>query len=747
MNNNSNNCGDCGTTCSECGRPWAICKQDGGCGCNKCKDIKFCEYGRMANGCIREKQPGCPMQAVIPSVTVESIEGIKNLADCLVHVSDINTTFYIDDKHRPIITWAGPIDIPGYDMEGNPNNYRDQIVTDVANQIAVIYDKSGNGYTFGLAENIDLQEQVNNKLDEMAKDGTLQDIIQEVLGSYDVYNFHTVMATKYYRSNEPEYGMQGGCVLPDGTIFQCTGNNSGTGFTGKLLHFAQDGTLLNSATVDYGHCNGCTYNSKTGKVVITSTQDESIGKYMIYEVDPTNLTETARYDLSTKGFPDEPYGIVYVEEDDTYVFCNYWYLDRDKYLWKTQSDYTLIESKQIDISVRSTSNIGRFGDYLGVNTINANNVMLFNLHTMDFYREVNIDPLVSDSWVITEVEWFDTRNGKIYLGFVPACATSPKSWGFGTKVYAMFDPAINYKEIRKTHTQFAPSDEIYYVDSSLAYNPLRDGSYDAPFSNINEALNSALRTKNVTGQVQIYVISDVTDTLIPFFSMNKRYNVAATYESNPMKFMSAFYVGPATKVIFNRGVTLTATGNDYEDHRVTCHGECLINGLLQMSDSSKTTIKANSMSEIACKMATAGVDLTDFYGKFINNNTERTNNNDIITKNNDPTSNLSWSVIGLYNQLTAIDTNKFQLPNLSKVTYVTIRYKLPNGNGKAKLEYETTITRIYNLYSQQLVKYIDGSNAEQIMKITISNQGVLTISGLGNVSDLENLRVIVYTAE
>lgn len=135
----------------------------------------------MANGCIREKQPGCPMQAVIPSVTVESIEGIKNLADCLVHVSDINTTFYIDDKHRPIITWAGPIDIPGYDMEGNPNNYRDQIVTDVANQEAVIYDKSGKGYLFGLAENIDLQEQVDNKIDEMAKDGTLDALLADYL--------------------------------------------------------------------------------------------------------------------------------------------------------------------------------------------------------------------------------------------------------------------------------------------------------------------------------------------------------------------------------------------------------------------------------------------------------------------------------------------------------------------------------------------------------------------------------------
>jgi len=217
MNNNSNNCGDCGTTCSECGRPWAICKQDGGCGCNKCKDIKFCEYGRMANGCIREKQPGCPMQAVIPSVTVESIEGIKNLADCLVHVSDINTTFYIDDKHRPIITWAGPIDIPGYDMEGNPNNYRDQIVTDTANQMAVIYDKSGNGYLFGLAENIDLQEQIDNKLDEMAEDGTLEEIITTYIQSNVAWTFDTVADMKagsnliagsyartlgYYRAND-----------------------------------------------------------------------------------------------------------------------------------------------------------------------------------------------------------------------------------------------------------------------------------------------------------------------------------------------------------------------------------------------------------------------------------------------------------------------------------------------------------------------------------------------------------------
>jgi len=174
----------------------------------------------MANGCIREKQPGCPMQAAIPSVTVESIEGIKNLADCLVHVSDINTTFYIDDKHRPIITWAGPIDIPGYDMEGNPNNYRDQIVTDVANQIAVIYDKSGKGYVFGLVENIDLQEQVNNKLDEMAEDGTLANLLNNYVDGflYPEVKVETkrdnTTKTTYYVATIPHLDDSGEAIVP-----------------------------------------------------------------------------------------------------------------------------------------------------------------------------------------------------------------------------------------------------------------------------------------------------------------------------------------------------------------------------------------------------------------------------------------------------------------------------------------------------------------------------------------------------
>lgn len=78
----------------------------------KCKYSDCClnEYAYKQKACIRNKQPDCEAQAVIPSITVETVDGITNLANCFVHVTSINTTFYVDDKHRPMIIWAGSVD-------------------------------------------------------------------------------------------------------------------------------------------------------------------------------------------------------------------------------------------------------------------------------------------------------------------------------------------------------------------------------------------------------------------------------------------------------------------------------------------------------------------------------------------------------------------------------------------------------------------------------------------------------------
>lgn len=106
--------------------------------------IEFSEYGNNVPGAFRPGAPKCPFIAAIPTLTVENINGLKGLADCLVHVANINTTYYIDDKHRMVITWAGPVEADGYDYADNPLKLRSQEVWDFANKRVIRYSAQGS---------------------------------------------------------------------------------------------------------------------------------------------------------------------------------------------------------------------------------------------------------------------------------------------------------------------------------------------------------------------------------------------------------------------------------------------------------------------------------------------------------------------------------------------------------------------------------------------------------------------------
>lgn len=184
------------TPCNSCGRPMQYCSCSGG--CNKCGDIKFSEYGCKHNACIRNKQPECPYTAVIPSVTVEDISNIKDLADCFVHVSKINTTFYIDDKHRITSVWQGPVEVGNYDIEENPLNLRSQFLFDYETGYVVYFNAQGKPMNLNDIDTIverlepELQEKINNKLNQMAEDGTLAEIIAEyAVEKVDYYKITT----------------------------------------------------------------------------------------------------------------------------------------------------------------------------------------------------------------------------------------------------------------------------------------------------------------------------------------------------------------------------------------------------------------------------------------------------------------------------------------------------------------------------------------------------------------------------
>lgn len=85
---------------------------------------------------------GCPI-ATIPIVSVETTDGLKTLANCFVHIEENNTTYYIDNRHRVLLMWAGPVESDNYDYATNPLNLRSQTVYDFENDRVIYYDKYG----------------------------------------------------------------------------------------------------------------------------------------------------------------------------------------------------------------------------------------------------------------------------------------------------------------------------------------------------------------------------------------------------------------------------------------------------------------------------------------------------------------------------------------------------------------------------------------------------------------------------
>lgn len=120
------------------------------CNCNKSFSTAS-EYPCKQPACFKAKRPDCLATAVIPSITVETVDGITTLANCLVHATSNNTTYYIDDKHRPMLVWAGPVEVDEYNYSTNPLNLRSQFcLTTVGGVYKEIYfDKRGVAHIIG----------------------------------------------------------------------------------------------------------------------------------------------------------------------------------------------------------------------------------------------------------------------------------------------------------------------------------------------------------------------------------------------------------------------------------------------------------------------------------------------------------------------------------------------------------------------------------------------------------------------
>lgn len=99
------------------------------------------------------KFPVCPPN-MAEVTSVQNVQGIKALKNTFVHVTDINTVFFVDNQRRITTICTMPIYQDKYDYQNNPLNLRGQIVYDFKNNRAIVYDNKGDYRLINLQENV-----------------------------------------------------------------------------------------------------------------------------------------------------------------------------------------------------------------------------------------------------------------------------------------------------------------------------------------------------------------------------------------------------------------------------------------------------------------------------------------------------------------------------------------------------------------------------------------------------------------
>lgn len=82
----------------------------------------------------------------------QTTAGLKQFKNCLVNVTDINTTFFVDNQRRITQVCAMPIFVDGYDYQMNPLGLRCQVCYDFIANRAYVYNGQGKCRIINLEE-------------------------------------------------------------------------------------------------------------------------------------------------------------------------------------------------------------------------------------------------------------------------------------------------------------------------------------------------------------------------------------------------------------------------------------------------------------------------------------------------------------------------------------------------------------------------------------------------------------------
>ena len=164
--------------------------------------------------------------------------------------------------------------------------YLEQQVVPVVNETAAVVG-SLKEYVDHYFDNLDVQEEINNKLDEMVEDGTLTDIIAEYFDEVDekIKSAYTISnlpvqrksRTIVEKASTEYYAVQGGCYVGNDQVVKALVKADNQV---ELVEFNyKTNVVVRTGYFALGHCNGLAYDATNKKIYaagLTGAQSKSL---------------------------------------------------------------------------------------------------------------------------------------------------------------------------------------------------------------------------------------------------------------------------------------------------------------------------------------------------------------------------------------------------------------------------------------------------------------------------------------
>lgn len=367
---------------------------------------------------------------------------------------------------------------------------------------------------------LDVQEEINNKLDEMVKDGTLEGLIQNVLIKTPVSNYadmeYLCSDIRYYaQSGGGEYEKvptepEGIAYISDSSVvvfYACGGGYGGYCMEDDLVlcreyKFTDDRTssfiVREKLLLGLQHANTCGYNPKTNEIYVANAgysnaeKTGTIGSKKVTIVDYATLTVKETFEINTDELGGYTFGLICFDKvQEKFYVCV-----RDMVgvvdLETKKATYLFSWSKEFAYASH-LQGLSVIDNYCYIGNYNPNTIYCYEINTGTLVKVINIPESDVDGHILRYPQDFDydPKTFDFYINIW--CGIGQDAYRGNPNLRACYVFKFNpFKNVttagRQTQSGLLSVDNVIYVSKNN--NVYQKGTSAWPFSTIGEAINA-----------------------------------------------------------------------------------------------------------------------------------------------------------------------------------------------------------------------------------------------------------------